>query len=78
MDISQQKINGILKEKWHTLPDDEKDTWRAWCEWDKQRYSHESSIFDEAGKGGSVEAAKVPKKRKLSTEGPSVPKKKRS
>lgn len=58
-----------------TLPDEEKDTWRAWCEWDKKRYDHEVAMF-ETVRGGEENKAGT-KKRLISSDGSSVPKKKK-
>jgi hypothetical protein len=41
----KQKVHAILKDRWHELSEDEKDVYRKWAEWDRQRYAHEQSIF---------------------------------
>ena len=42
----KKKVNGILKERWLELTDEEKDYYRRWTEWDKKRFAHEQAIFD--------------------------------
>jgi hypothetical protein len=73
-----------LKERWLELEDDEKDTWRIWSEWDKKRFERDLRTFEKRKKKkkpkieediASVDGQHVPKKRKMSTDGLSVPKK---
>jgi hypothetical protein len=28
------------------MPEDEKQVWREWAEWDKKRFAHEMAIFE--------------------------------
>ena len=42
----KKKVNGILKERWMDMSEEEKDHYRRWTEWDKKRYAHEQAIFD--------------------------------
>jgi SWI/SNF-related matrix-associated actin-dependent regulator of chromatin subfamily A member 5 len=36
----KEKVNGILRDRFMSLSEDEKRTWRAWAAWDKKRYEH--------------------------------------
>ena len=74
-------MNEILKERWFSLSDNEKHTWKRWEQWDAKRYAHEMVTFRNA-QNSSNEAAEsekeieadasqtmhVPKKRKLPHE----------
>jgi hypothetical protein len=51
-------VQSLLNEGWAKLTDDEKDVYRAWADWDRQRYERDKRIFDE-------QTGSVPKKRKL-------------
>ena len=42
----KKKINGLLKERWLGMTEDEKDRFRGWTEWDKKRFAHEQAIFE--------------------------------
>ena len=71
------------------LPEDEKNTYRAWTEWDKKRYTRDLAIFEsrriddedetaDADEDDMV-AVHVPKKRKKQAADESaVPKKKKA
>jgi uncharacterized protein YdaU (DUF1376 family) len=77
----QKLVNGILKERWDKLSEDDKEVWRQWSEWDKKRYARDLEIHEEAKhKNDAVDVSHVPKKRK-STSGDdalSIPKKRKS
>jgi hypothetical protein len=34
----KEKVNGILRDRFMSLSEDEKKSWRAWASWDKKRY----------------------------------------
>lgn len=70
----QKKIQRLLKQGWLELPEDEKEVFRVWTEWDKRRYARDREIFD-SRKGDhddtpkdadedDMKAVHVPKKRK--------------
>lgn len=42
----KKKVNGILKERWMDMSEDEKDYYRRWTDWDKKRFAHEQAVFD--------------------------------
>jgi hypothetical protein len=64
----------LLKEGWLKLPEDEKDIYREWTEWDKKRYARDVAIFEGLHQSKKSDAAEVdtddmkavhvPKKRK--------------
>jgi len=70
----KQKVNGILKQRFMALSDEEKEEWRAWAAWDKKRFLRDQEIFEKAqqneGKDGGKKRRQaeneiaVPKKRK--------------
>ena len=77
-----------MKEGWLELPEDEKNTFRAWTEWDKKRYSRDVAIFESRrvdiedasanAEKDDMKAVHVPKKRKSQAdEDSAVPKKKK-
>jgi len=43
----KKKINGLLKERWLDMSEEEKDCFRRWTEWDKKRFAHEQAIFEQ-------------------------------
>jgi hypothetical protein len=69
-------VQELLKEGWLKLPEDEKDVFREWTEWDKKRYTNNLAIFeglksddlkndfDSVVKTDDMKAVHVPKKRK--------------
>lgn len=80
---TKEKVNGILKERFLALSDDEKQHWRSWAAWDKKRYARDVIIYEKSKSGlqhveGAEEEAYVSKRRRQS-EGDSmhVPKKKK-
>jgi hypothetical protein len=87
--IVQKKLQTLLKEGWLELPEDEKDTFRGWTEWDKKRYARDLAIFESRrienedvpvdADEDDMKAVHVPKKRKSPAGNDSaVPKKKKS
>ena len=67
---NKEKVNGILKEKFMALSDEEKGPYRAWAAWDKKRYQRDVQIYESKGASGSKrrasegEAVHVPKKKR--------------
>jgi hypothetical protein len=63
-----------LKEGWLNLPEDEKDIYREWTEWDKKRYTRDLAVYEGLRKSkrsdpaeidtDDMKAVHVPKKRK--------------
>lgn len=71
-------VNGILKERWFSISDEDKKTWKAWEEWDVKRFARDTAIHQNAKraikkkrlsepkspqKGNQIH---VPKKKKMS------------
>jgi len=89
LSLSQKKIQHLLKEGWIDLPDEEKETFRAWTEWDKKRHARDLALFQsrrdghnetaDAAEDDDMKAIHVPKKRKSQSSGGTmgVPKKKK-
>lgn len=42
----KKKINGILKDRWDEMSEDEKRVFRRWSDWDKKRFHYEELIFN--------------------------------
>jgi hypothetical protein len=72
------------------MPEDEKQVWREWADWDKKRFAHEMAIFekgppeeteetpDEIEQHNTVQVHIPKKKRKSSAaEESTIPKKRR-
>jgi uncharacterized protein YdaU (DUF1376 family) len=74
----QKRVNGILKERWMELSEDDKEFWRQLSEWDKKRYARDLAIYEKA-KDDAVDTAHVPKKRKSSEvrDAKNIPKKRK-
>ena len=68
----QDHVNGILKDKWHNLTEDESYVWKEWEVWDAKRYEHQWDIYE-----NKRSRAKKAKNDDVSTseDGLSVPKK---
>jgi hypothetical protein len=49
-DIKQDKVNGILRDKWLALSDEERQTWRKWATWDKKRFARDTKIYETSQK----------------------------
>ena len=70
----QQKVQELLKNGWLKLPEDDKEIYREWTEWDKKRYARDDALYKRlkaSVKGKNVEldtddmkTIHVPKKRK--------------
>uniref|UniRef100_A0A7S2V7T2 Chromatin-remodeling complex ATPase chain n=1 Tax=Entomoneis paludosa TaxID=265537 RepID=A0A7S2V7T2_9STRA len=43
----KKKVNGILKDRWLDMSEDEKEVFRRMSDWDKKRFEHEEKIFKE-------------------------------
>ena len=66
---NKEKINGILKEKFMALSDEQKGPYRQWAAWDKKRYLRDVQIYESRGSGSKRrasegEAVHVPKKKR--------------
>jgi hypothetical protein len=70
-------VNTILKERWFSLSEEDKKTWKGWEQWDAKRYAHHMFIFTNAKDHSDPEESNksevdvpeimhVPKKRKIS------------
>ena len=44
----QHKIQELLKDGWLKLPEDKKDEFREWTEWDKKRYARDVEMYEKA------------------------------
>ena len=65
--LSQNKVNGILKERWFGLDADEKAVWKKWQEWDERRYNYQVRLYERKHKKTKQKSKGSPKKRKAST-----------
>jgi hypothetical protein len=83
----QRKVQKLLKDGWVELPEDDKEVYRVWTEWDKKRYARDLAIYDrqQAEKedkpmdDDDLKAVHIPKKRKTETSNEmSIPKKTKS
>jgi len=82
----QAKVQKLLKQGWLDLPENEKDTFRAWTEWDKKRHARDQEVFRSrrdvhddtaaSAEDDDMKAIHVPKKRKHASS-TAVPKKKK-
>lgn len=64
---SQNKVNGILKERWFGLDAEEKAVWKKWQEWDERRYNYQVRLYERKHKKTKQKSKGSPKKRKAST-----------
>ncbi len=56
----QSHVNGILKNRWDALTEDEKQVWKEWEVWDAKRYEHQLGIYENSrGSQGSQKKAKI-------------------
>jgi hypothetical protein len=71
----KQKIHSLLKERWHTVGDREKEVWMKWEEWDEKRYAAELETYEQKQQQGkkrdserhisaSENGIHIPKKKK--------------
>jgi hypothetical protein len=82
----------LLKEGWLKLPEDKKDEFRLWTEWDKKRYARDIEIYEKSkadtheDDDADVEVGNddmttvhIPKKRKQSSgeDNSNIPRKKK-
>lgn len=76
---TQDHVNGILKDRWYALTEDEKHVWKEWEVWDAKRYEHQWELYENESKKSSKKAKS---EGRSSTppmkDGMAVPKKKRS
>ena len=87
--LPQDRINGILKERWYALTDEEKQVWKGWESWDAKRYEHQLGVYEKKQSHKPAKKAKkepppvkdetvsVPKKSIPKKDAFSVPKKKK-
>ena len=64
---NKKMINGILKQRWLALADDETQYWRKLEEWDRQRFERDNVLYEKVQTDPSytnAAAEAVPKKRK--------------
>ena len=71
--LPQDHVNGILKDRWYALTEDEKHVWKEWEVWDAKRHEHQSDIYEDKQNPKTAKKAKndAPMKDGLS----SIPKK---
>jgi len=67
---NKDRVNGMLKDRWYALTDDEKQVWKGWEVWDAKRYEYQSGIY-EGRKEKKSKSSNSPSK----ADGPSIPKK---
>jgi hypothetical protein len=67
---NKDRVNGMLKDRWYALTDDEKQVWKGWEVWDAKRYEYQSGIY-EGRKQKKTKSSNSPSK----ADGPSIPKK---
>ena len=74
----KKKVNGILKQRWIVMSEEEKHVFRRMSEWDQKRYAHEEAVFskktaetlcndiedDEPIPDDGTQSLHVPKKKK--------------
>jgi hypothetical protein len=65
----QGHVNGILKDRWDALTEDEKQVWKEWEDWDAKRYEYQLGVYEgnrhgspKRSKNGEDGALTVPKK----------------
>jgi len=68
---NRDHVNGILKDRWYALREDEKHVWKEWELWDAKRYDHQREIHE------NRQNEKITKRAKAdaSTKESSIPKK---
>jgi hypothetical protein len=67
---AQDHVNGMLKDRWDALTENEKRVWKEWEVWDVKRYEHQLGIYEK--KHGSPNS---PKKAKNAEDRLAIPKK---
>mmetsp|Transcript_46834 Transcript_46834/g.53157 ORF Transcript_46834/g.53157 Transcript_46834/m.53157 type:complete len:1469 (+) Transcript_46834:105-4511(+) len=78
----KEKVNGILRERFTVLSDEERQVWRGWAAWDKKRYKSDISIYEETQQetvqpDQDETESLIPKKRYAENSLAPVPKKKK-
>jgi len=74
---NKDKVNGILRERFTAMSDEERQVYRSWAAWDKMRYARDLAIYEgRTGDTGS-EQNQIPKKRSAQDSLAAVPKKKK-
>ncbi|KAG7359848.1 SNF2-related protein [Nitzschia inconspicua] len=74
----KEKVNEVLRDRFMSLSEDEKKTWREWASWDKKRYVRDLEIYESVGSGGTTDKDQGQKKRRKSDGNVAhVPKKQR-
>ena len=76
------KVNGILRERFTAMSDEERKVHRGWASWDKLRYARDLAIYEKTQQpAGSDDGAygqnQIPKKRLAEESLAVVPKKKK-
>jgi hypothetical protein len=79
---NKEKVNGILRDRFTALLDEERKVWRDWAAWDKLRYARDISIYEKTQEEGVKSdqgdtETQIPKKRQAENSLAPVPKKKR-
>uniref|UniRef100_A0A7S4ACA6 Chromatin-remodeling complex ATPase chain n=1 Tax=Pseudo-nitzschia australis TaxID=44445 RepID=A0A7S4ACA6_9STRA len=79
---NKEKVNGILRERFTGMSDEERKVHRGWASWDKLRYARDLAIYEKtqqpAGSDdGANEQRQTPKKRSAEDSLAVVPKKKK-
>jgi len=68
---NRDHVNGILKDRWYALTEEEKHVWKEWELWDAKRYEHQWEIYQNRQNKETVKKAKT----EASAEDPSFLKK---
>lgn len=53
----KEKVNGILRERWLELAEEERQVWRVWASWDKKRYARDLAIYEKKGNSAVTQNA---------------------
>jgi len=61
---NKDHVNGILKERWEALSDDERYKWNEWEAWDEKRYEYQLGVYENKHSSKKKRAASVPRKKK--------------
>ena len=61
---NKDHVNGILKERWEALSDDEQYKWTEWEAWDEKRYEYQLAVYEKRHSSKKKRAASVPRKKK--------------
>jgi len=77
----KSRVNAILKDRWFSLTDEEKDTWKKWEKWDAKRHDHDVAIFERSERKKRKSKDENARKREFSTspvQGMNIPKKRKT